>query len=200
MKSGARKRILFSRILGVPLVFIMIFSAPSWDRNSYLSLIVESTGYFFLIIATLGRLWCSTYVGGYKSDVLVKEGPYSVVRNPLFGFSFLGGIGFGLAAENLLATFLILLAFISYYPAVVKREETKLETRFREEFRAYKKKTPRWLPRFSVYHEPQEYIVKPKYVRKTLFDAMWFMWALILWQIVEKLQALTIVPVIWRFP
>jgi protein-S-isoprenylcysteine O-methyltransferase Ste14 len=36
------------------------------------------------------RLWCSLYISGYKNSQLITSGPYSLCRNPLYFFSFVG--------------------------------------------------------------------------------------------------------------
>ena len=122
-----KRRILSTRIFTVGFILLITFTADSWDPKDPVDLFIEWTGFIFLIIATLGRLWCSIYIGGYKNNRVINEGPYSIVRNPLYIFSFLGGIGLGLAAENLLVLSLVILLFIIYYPSVVYREEKDLE-------------------------------------------------------------------------
>jgi len=195
-----KKRILSTHIFAVAFILLITFTTDSWDPNSPIDLIIEWTGYIFLIIATLGRLWCSIYIGGYKNNKIINEGPYSIVRNPLYLFSFFGIIGLGLAAENLLVLFLAIPWFIIYYPSVVYKEEKDLEAKFGKEFIDYKNKTPRWFPRFSKYYEPGQYLIKPKYIRKAMFDSMWFVWLFMLLRIIEVLQDLHFVPVILKIP
>lgn len=195
-----KNRIFSTRLFAIAFILIIIFTTDSWNPNDPIDLFIEWTGYIFLIIATLGRLWCSVYIGGYKNDKVIKEGPYSIVRNPLYIFSFLGGIGLGLAAENLLLLSLIIPLFIVYYPSIVVQEEKNLETKYEQDFIDYKNKTPRWLPRFSNYYEPEKYLIKPKYIRKAMFDSMWFIWLFMVLRIVETLQDLHFLPVILKIP
>lgn len=200
MEFFKKHRILSTRIFAVAFILLITFTADSWDPNSPIDLSIEWTGYIFLIIATLGRLWCSIYIGGYKNNRVINEGPYSIVRNPLYIFSFFGGIGLGLAAENLLVLSLIIPLFIIYYPSVVYREEKDLEAKFGQEFIDYKRKTPRWFPRFSNYYEPEQYLVKPEYIRKAMFDSMWFIWLFMILRIIEVLQDLHFIPVVLKIP
>lgn len=195
-----KNRILSTRLFAVAFILLITFTTDSWNPNSPIDLIIEWTGYIFLIIATLGRLWCSIYIGGYKNNKIINEGPYSIVRNPLYLFSFFGIIGLGLAAENLLVLFLAIPWFIIYYPSVVYKEEKDLGAKFGKEFIDYKNKTPRWFPRFFNYNEPGRYLVKPKYIRKAMFDSMWFIWLFMLLRIIEVLQDLHFVPVILIIP
>jgi len=47
----------------------------------------------------------------------------AMCRNPLYFFSLLGALGVGLTTETLLIPFVILIAFVGYYPNVIKSEE-----------------------------------------------------------------------------
>jgi protein-S-isoprenylcysteine O-methyltransferase Ste14 len=76
--------------------------------------ILSSIGLALAGIASLGRLWCSLYIAGYKTEELITEGPYSIYRNFLYFFSFLGAIGVGFASESLLIPLIIPILFTSY--------------------------------------------------------------------------------------
>ena len=200
MKFFDKNRILSTRLFAVGFLLIIVFTTDSWGENDPIDLITEWTGYIFLIAATLGRLWCSIYIGGYKNDRVISEGPYSIVRHPLYLLSFLGGLGLALAAENLLLVGFVIILFLTYYPSVALQEEKYLEAKFGQDYIDYKKKTPRWLPRLSNYHEPEQYLVKTKYIRRAMFDSMWFIWLFMLLRIVEVLQELHFLPVILKIP
>jgi len=200
LKFFDKHRIFSTRLFAVGFVLIILFTTDSWGENDPIDLITEWTGYIFLITATLGRLWCSIYIGGYKNDRVISEGPYSIVRHPLYLLSFLGGLGLALAAENLLLVGFVIILFLTYYPSVALQEEKDMEAKFGQDYIDYKKKTPRWLPRFSNYYEPEQYLVKTKYIRKAMFDSMWFIWLFMLLRIVEVLQELHFLPVILKVP
>lgn len=193
----AQRRLLLSWLLFVPLLTYLVFSAPSWDAHSYTALAAESVGFILLMAAVFGRVWCLTYIGGYKNGELITAGPYSLVRNPLYVFSFLGAIGFGLNTENLVATFIVFVVFVVYYPLVVVREERRLEERYGQAFRDYKQRTPCWFPRFSNFSEPETYVVKPAFVRRGILGSMWFLWFSLFHEVVEKLQELGAIPILW---
>lgn len=196
-ETFARKRIFWSRIfLGALLVFI-VFSAPPWPEESYPALVVEILGYVLLVAATLGRLWCATYIAGAKDRTLMQDGPYSVVRNPLYLSNFLGAVGFGLSTENLVATVIILVVFTTFYPFVVRREEKQLATQFADAFADYVRRVPRWWPRLAHYREPETYVVRARMLRRGYFNAMWFMWAFMLWEVIERLRELRAIPIFW---
>ena len=183
-------RIAWSRAAVIlALAYALFVPAPALISRGWLD-VSELLGFGLLIVAALGRVWCLSYIAGVKNDVLVAEGPYSVVRNPLYVFSFIGAVGFGFAVENPVLAALLAVAFAVFYPSVIRREEEVLTQAFGERFARYCDATPRWFPRWSNYHEPESWNINPLRFRAGLLDAMWFLWAFLIWDILEKSGAL----------
>ena len=140
------------------------------------------------------------YISGNKRLELVTEGPYSIVRHPLYLFSLIGALGIGLASENLLVLGLIIIFYLFYYPFTILAEEKKLTTKFGRNYLEYMKRTPRFLPKLSLYKEPEFFYVKTAKFVQNFVDGMWFVWIFILMHFVEKLQDSGYLPVIFRVP
>lgn len=62
--------------------------------------------------------------------MLITEGPFSVVRNPLYFGSFLAMAGVALATGSVTFLAVMFVAFCFYYRVTVKREESFLEAKF----------------------------------------------------------------------
>ncbi len=183
-------RIAWSRV-AVVLVFVYAVLVPSPAFFSQAALeFLELLGFVLLSAAALGRLWCLSYISGFKNEVLLTEGPYSVVRNPLYLFNFVGAVGFGLAIENPFLAALLALGFLAFYPSVVRREEARLTEQFGEAFTRYCAVTPRWIPRWSNFHEPETWTVVPRRFRAGLLSNMWFLWAFLVWEVFEEFRLL----------
>ena len=60
----------------------------------------------------------------------MTQGPYSVCRNPLYFFSFIGLVGIGLATETVSLTLFLIAFFALVYPAVIAGEEEFLRGKF----------------------------------------------------------------------
>jgi len=179
-------RIAWSRAAVIAaLAYALFVPAPAVIPRGWLD-VSEWLGFALLIVAALGRVWCLSYISGVKNDVLVAEGPYSVVRNPLYVFNFIGAVGFGLAVENPVLAALLAVAFAVFYPSVIRQEEETLTQAFGERFARYCGATPRWFPRWSNFHEPESWSINPRRFRAGLLDAMWFLWAFLIWDILEK--------------
>lgn len=186
----AARRMLLTWLIALPLLAYIVFTVSPWEDSLLGELLLEDAGFALLVVATLGRVWCLTYIGGYKNEVFLTTGPYSVVRHPLYVFNFLGGLSFGLATEHPLVAVVLVAIFVVYYPLVVAREERYLEQRYGAAYLEYKRRTPRWIPNFSLYTEPESCVVRPAFIRKGILEAAWFLWLFLLWEIVEKLHAL----------
>lgn len=127
------------------IIFLLIFSKPNLFR------IIFSIPFFILGEAI--RIYSLIYSGGFarsrslNAPFLLKEGPYSITRNPLY----LGNL-FNLAgmiiAMNLDFPFSLLsfLIFFLIYFLIILAEERFLEEKFGEEYILYKKSVPRIFP------------------------------------------------------
>jgi protein-S-isoprenylcysteine O-methyltransferase Ste14 len=182
---SSRVRILLGRITFMLFAGYVLLHHPPKHFSPLLLDIFEVVGLCFLIIAALGRVWCLVYSGGRKNKKLLSEGPYSVSRNPLYVFSFIGSVGLGMAVENPYLAGILALAFGIYYPFVVRKEERHLASLFGAEYQHYAARTPRWIPKFRLFVEPQEITVSPKHIRRGVLDAMWFLWFFLLWEVFE---------------
>ena len=188
--SFFRNRIAWSRAAVIfALAYALFVPAPAVIPRGWLD-VSELLGFALLIVAALGRVWCLSYIAGIKNELMVTEGPYSVVRNPLYVFNFIGAVGFGCAVENPVLAALLATAFAVFYPSVIRREEEALTRAFGERFARYCDATPRWFPRWSNFHEPKSWNINPRRFRDGLLDAMWFLWAFMLWEVLEEFHIL----------
>ena len=190
-------RDLTSRLLGIAFLLTVLIM-ESTHEGSLLSAILFLVGLVLVGAATVGRLWCSLYISGYKNSGLVTTGPYSLTRNPLYFFSSLGFIGVGLATETVTLGLALALVFLLVYLPVIKREEEQLRSKFGAVFDAYCACTPRFLPNLSKFTEPASYVVNPRMYRSSLGDVIWFVWFVGIIKIVQMLHEHHILnPLVW---
>lgn len=194
MEMIERYRTKLSQALAVIFILVFAFSnnALEWTYPAIPGVMMLA-GCTLVGIATVGRLWCALYIAGYKTDKLITSGPYSMCRNPLYFFSLLGGIGVGLCTEYLTLAAVIIVAFIGIYPVTIKREEERLLSIYGDEYRAYMKKVPRFIPNPRLLREPGQYVVNAKIFRREVCDALCFAAAVGLFEMIEQFDEIGLI-------
>jgi len=195
----SQNRIKVSRIFGIAFVAILLTNGSMW-QGTLVGHSMFLIGIVLASIGMLGRVWCLTYSSGYKSSDLVTQGPYSVSRNPLYFFSFVGLIGIGLATETFTLTLLLIVFFALVYPAVIAGEEEFLRGKFGEPYVDYCRRTPRFFPDRRLFSEPESYAVQPRTLRRSLGGVIWFIGLPVLIQLPVALRAAGLIGSIARLP
>ncbi len=150
---------------------------------------VELAGFVAMVVSIVGRAWCSLYIGGRKKAEIVDRGPYSITRNPLYLFSFLGAFGIGAQSGSLTIAFLFVAVALLVFSLTVRREEAFLEREFGETYLAYKARTPRFWPRFSLWRDEDQLTVRPSLFLLTIRDGLVFLLAIPLFELIDAGQA-----------
>lgn len=102
-----------------------------------------------LTAAGLGlRSWAAGVI--HKRAALATEGPYSLMRHPLYLGSFLVALGFAEIMDDLLALAVILLAVPPIYVYTIRQEERGLAMKFGDAWCLYAGRTGMILPRFPT--------------------------------------------------
>ncbi|MBC8010284.1 MAG: isoprenylcysteine carboxylmethyltransferase family protein [Burkholderiales bacterium] len=122
----------------------------------------------------LGRIWCALYIAGRKNAELCQDGPYSLVRNPLYVFSFVGALGVALATQRPLLVPIVAALFVAYYHIVIRAEETRLAALFPAAYPAYRREVPRALPRLTGYRSRERLTLDPADVARAMREVVWF--------------------------
>jgi len=111
-------------------------------------------------LAVLGeslRIWASGHIE--KTERLATGGPYAHTRNPLYVGSALLAIGVAVASASLFVVLAVAAYFALLYPAVIREESAFLARRFPEEYAAWARDVPAFVPR-----------LRPAGPRATRFD------------------------------
>jgi len=163
--NAQRKRLLGIKLLGA-LLFVLMLTAQG-HPNIYMDIL----GFLLIVASGLGRVWAASYIAGFKSGKVVQDGPYSIMRNPLYFFSFLGFAGVGLVFGSFTLAILLVGVFLVTHLPIIRYEEGKLLELFGEEYANYKAKTPRFFPKLSLFHSPDMIDFYPKKFAKTLRES-----------------------------
>ena len=186
-----KKRLIGAKILGVLVFVIMLISV------GHPNVIMDILGFVFIIMAGVGRIWSSAYISGFKSGKVVKEGAYSLMKNPLYFFSFLGFLGVGLVFGSIIISILLIGVFWITHLPIIKYEEEKLEKLFGQEYRDYYNSTPRFFPKFSQFSNPETIEFYPRKFTKTLIEATYLIFSYGVIKLIVWFHQIAILPNVW---
>jgi protein-S-isoprenylcysteine O-methyltransferase Ste14 len=119
------------------------------------SALLVGTGVAITVLGEIVRLWGVHHIGAIsrtrseRLGPLVASGPFAFLRNPLYIGNIALWVGFALAARLVWLAPVILVLLGLEYHAIVRWEETLLESRLGDAYRAYAARVPRWIPTFS---------------------------------------------------
>jgi protein-S-isoprenylcysteine O-methyltransferase Ste14 len=194
------KRPRYTRWLVLALCPLVAVSSPLAGRPEWLAELFESLGIICLVVCLVGRGWASVYVAGRKNHELVVLGPYSIVRNPLYVFSFIGVLGIGLVSGMMTLLLAAAVAFAAFYRVVVRREEAYLAGLHGGRFARYAHSVPRWFPKFSAWRDVPALEVQPRLIAIHLRDSGLFFLAYLFFEMRDLMQALGMLPALVHLP
>lgn len=141
MKTWERHRVRISQAGGL---LLLILAHP---RSQWLYL----TGLLVAAVGELLRFWAAGHIR--KGQELAREGPYAMVRNPLYLGSLVMSCGFALMCtsrtrwgSSLFVWAAVLATFRWLYAVKIRLEEEDLAGRFGPEFDSYRRSTPAMRP------------------------------------------------------
>lgn len=171
-----------------PLWAALLIGTRADGFETFAYKIIEYVGFTLICVAVIGRIWCSLYISGKKDQELCTVGPYSLSRNPLYFFSFLGVVGICFAAQNLTLTIISSSVFLAYYHFIIRSEERRLYEMFGADFDGYMKSVPRFLPRVAAPTINARLSVNVSAFTRSLTEVFWFLMAFVVLEILEDLR------------
>ena len=192
-------RIRDTKIILIIAAFFILFTEPTFDDEGLTHEILDFFGYIFVAICALGRLYSTAFLGGHKNKNLVTDGPYSVVRNPLYSFSLIGITGIAFMTNHIFIMIFVPLAVVVVYDRLIRREEDFLKMEFGKAYETYMKTTPRLFPKLGQYQSSDDTILYPKMLLRAFSDALWWFAFFPIIEILEYLQESHIIPTFHLF-
>ena len=125
----------------VGIVFALLYVALS--RPAPARLLV---GALIVAAGESVRVWACGYL--VRNEVLTRDGPYALVRHPLYVGTLLIGAGLGLLTQYplvWLGAFAVL--YLGFYLPAMYVEELRLQSLFGAEYQEYMEEIPRLVPR-----------------------------------------------------
>ena len=178
----AKKRIAVLRLSILSIIIFIIldnnFSAYNLDIDLNTSILFSCIGFALVVLGGFGRIWSSLYLEGFKTKKLIKDGPYSMVRNPLYFFSLTILLGICFAIKSIPISIALLSVFILFHVPTIINEEKVLLSTHDDSYRAYYESTPRLLPNIFKYKKTKSedrIEVKIKGINNVLWEIMGYL-------------------------
>jgi len=198
----ARWRKPVSRLLAAGFLILLVLTTS--PDAPFVVLALEIVGFLMIIAAVLGRIWCALYIAGRKNAELCCDGPYSLCRNPLYGFSFLGVVGLAFVARSMPLGLILIPIFWGYHHFVIRSEEIRLREIFGDTYTQYCIVVPRLWPRLGRYWSRSRLTVDPRVIGRALSEVAWFLIAVACLEVVEHLRGASLggakLPVLFSWP
>lgn len=185
------------RLAMVPVAMIPVIVRTNIPEHSLLDFGMESLGYALLMIGTGLRLWATLYIGSRKSQQVVRNGPYSMCRNPLYLGTFTLVAGVALIFGNPIMMLAILLLFVPAIILAIRMEEQHLGEVFGQEYLAYCRQVPRLWPSFGQYRNVEFLEVSTASIRKAALEVVWILAIPLMEDLIEMLHSHLALPVLW---
>lgn len=178
-------------VLAIPLI---LFTRSAWMDPELVFEIMELFGVFLIIGAVLGRFWAILYIGAVKNKTIMQDGPYSVCRHPLYFFSTMGVVGFGVMLGSFVLTALLGGVAFVILSRTAAREEGFLRAEFGPSYDVYAARVPRIWPKLSLFQAEPTVTSSLIAMRTNFFDALVFLAFIPLAELMEGLKEMALWP------
>jgi protein-S-isoprenylcysteine O-methyltransferase Ste14 len=148
-RIGIQGGIVFIAILMAILLSRFVF--PRWHAKAF-DKVLDMTGIVLILLGFLFRISARGYKEENSSQGkrLVIDGPYFLIRNPMYFGTLLIGVGVISVLFEWWTLPLFLFVFLLIYIPQIRKEENSLAARFGGEYRDYCRLVPKYFPKPSL--------------------------------------------------
>ena len=184
-------RINILRALALCILPTPLFIRPYYD-DTLLGDVMEQAGVILIVACVFGRCWTILYIGGRKNEILVMTGPYSICRNPLYLFSTIGVLGFGLMLQSLIYAALMTSLVFLIFVWTIRKEEVFLRQKFGGIYATYADRTPRIVPtNIKIINHALSVTINVQVLKRTFLDSILFVLLIPVSEVFEILRELS---------
>jgi protein-S-isoprenylcysteine O-methyltransferase Ste14 len=182
------------------LVLVLVVVSDGRGIRGGPALLAQSAGFLLVAGAVLGRLWVTLFIAGRKDAQLVREGPFSLCRHPLYLGSIIGALGIGLTTLSLVLAIALPLMVGAIVFAAARREDAALLAAHGDDWRRYRDSVRAFWPARSRRKMPESVAVPPAIYRKAFLDAASFLGLWLLVMLLDGLRASGAWPALFSLP
>lgn len=192
--ANQERRIFLLRLAFLALLPLLFLTRSAWTTPKWIYDVFEVTGVFLVFAAVLGRFWSILYIGGHKNQTVMQIGPYSMCRHPLYLFSTIGVVGFGLMFGSIILALLLGGVTFLILQLTASQEEAHLRDKFGPAYDEYAARVPRILPKPSLFHTPPQVSFDVHHLKVNFFDALVFLSFIPIAKLILGLRAVWMLP------
>ena len=190
LPHSQKLRIKTLRFLALCVLPVPLFIRPYYDET-LLGEVMEQAGAILIVACVFGRCWTILHIGGRKNEILVMTGPYSICRNPLYLFSIIGVLGFGLMLQSLIYAALLTSVVFLIFIWTIRKEEAFLRQKFGESYATYSDRTPRIVPtNIKTMNHARSLTINVQVLKRTFLDSILFVLLIPISEVFEILREL----------
>jgi protein-S-isoprenylcysteine O-methyltransferase Ste14 len=192
-----KRRLKIDGFLSASLAIVLIYLARLFYRpkGKILDYTLDIVGIIVVVFGNILRISGRNYKKQHsgQGSALITDGPYSLVRNPMYLGTFL--MGFGFVTILWPWWFLLIFAGIFYlrFKNLILSEESKLSEIFGKNYKEYKQSVPRFFPAIARLAQLPKYLpLKWKWLKKELPVILaWFLLVAVIKGLVERMDFLS---------
>jgi protein-S-isoprenylcysteine O-methyltransferase Ste14 len=181
----------------LPVVVIPLVTDTTIPKHPLLDVAIESAGYLLMMAGVGLRLWSTLYIGARKSRELIRHGPYSMCRNPLYLGTCAIVAGVAILFTNPIMLLAALLLFVPATLLTIKMEETHLEGIFGEEYRDYRRQVPRFWPSLRRYAGLDMLEVPSRIIARAAIETSGVLLVPLAEDVIQVLHSINWLPALW---
>jgi len=120
-----------------------------------------------------------------------------MMRNPLYVFSLILLIGYCLAIQSIIIASVFIILFVLIYVPTIYNEEKRLLSAHNERYEEYYRRTPRFMPKLSLYQESEsgsEISINIRNIRNVLIEIAGFIFFFGLIKLFDLLHHIEVLP------
>lgn len=150
-------------------ILLSKFLFPYWKEEA-LDEFLDALGIGLVLWGFLFRIAARGHKAEKSSQgkKLITDGPYGLIRNPMYFGTLLIGLGINMVIFAWWAAIIFFIIFLSIYIRQIRREEADLSRRFGEEYKNYCKVTSRYFPRIFNINLREHLFFKWPWIQKEL--------------------------------
>jgi protein-S-isoprenylcysteine O-methyltransferase Ste14 len=178
---------------------VSLFSVPLFATGSWAQLALRAVAWATFLTGAALRFWGMMYLGGRRERELVRDGPYSIVRHPLYLGSVLIGASAALFLESPVMLAALVIVAVVYGATTVRIEEAVLRSRHGDEAcDEYLARVPAFVPSMRTFFTPPRITLDVNALRVEAARASRWVWVPLLGEALSLLRTQSWWPHLFR--